>query len=79
MDYLKKKGKGIERWTTLRNKARERKDRELKEKRKGKGKMDYLKKAGNGKKGLYHRERILETSTLSCNEEEEDITKPPKR
>ncbi len=28
---------------------------------------------------LYHRERILETSTLSCNEEEEDITKPPKR
>ncbi len=30
-------------------------------------------------KSLYHRERILETSTLSCNEEEEDITKPPKR
>jgi hypothetical protein len=29
--------------------------------------------------GLYHRERILETSTLSCNEEEEEITKPPKR
>ena len=28
---------------------------------------------------MYHRERILETSTLSCNEEEEDITKPPKR
>jgi hypothetical protein len=28
---------------------------------------------------LYHRERILETSTLSCNEEEEDTTKPPKR
>ncbi len=28
---------------------------------------------------LYHRERILETSTLSCNEEEEEITKPPKR
>ncbi len=28
---------------------------------------------------LYHRELILETSTLSCNEEEEDITKPPKR
>jgi hypothetical protein len=28
---------------------------------------------------VYHRERILETSTLSCNEEEEDITKPPKR
>ena len=27
---------------------------------------------------MYHRERILETSTLSCNEEEEDITKPPK-
>jgi hypothetical protein len=26
---------------------------------------------------LYHRERILETSTLSCNEEEEGITKPP--
>jgi hypothetical protein len=31
------------------------------------------------KKGLYHRERILETSTLSCNEEEEEITKPPTR
>jgi hypothetical protein len=30
-------------------------------------------------KKLYHRERILETSTLSCNEEEEEITKPPKR
>jgi hypothetical protein len=30
-------------------------------------------------KPLYHRERILETSTLSCNEEEEEITKPPKR
>ena len=29
--------------------------------------------------GVYHRERILETSTLSCNEEEEDITKPPKK
>ncbi len=28
---------------------------------------------------LYHRERILETSTLSCNKEEEEITKPPKR
>jgi hypothetical protein len=28
---------------------------------------------------LYHRERILETSTLSCNEEEEEVTKPPKR
>jgi hypothetical protein len=28
---------------------------------------------------VYHRERILETSTLSCNEEEEEITKPPKR
>ena len=28
---------------------------------------------------MYHRERILETSTLSCNEEEEEITKPPKR
>ncbi len=28
---------------------------------------------------LYHRERILETSTLSCSEEEEEITKPPKR
>ncbi len=32
-----------------------------------------------GHRFLYHRERILETSTLSCNEEEEDITKPPKR
>jgi hypothetical protein len=31
------------------------------------------------KNTLYHRERILETSTLSCNEEEEEITKPPKR
>ncbi len=31
------------------------------------------------KKGMYHRERILETSTLSCNEEEEEITKPPTR
>ncbi len=30
-------------------------------------------------KHLYHRERILETSTLSCNEEEEEITKPPTR
>jgi hypothetical protein len=30
-------------------------------------------------KVLYHRERILETSTLSCNEEEEEITKPPTR
>jgi hypothetical protein len=28
---------------------------------------------------LYHRERILKTSTLSCNEEEEEITKPPTR
>ena len=27
---------------------------------------------------VYHRERILETSTLSCNEEEE-ITNPPTR
>jgi hypothetical protein len=25
---------------------------------------------------LYHRERILKTSTLSCNEEKEEITKP---
>jgi hypothetical protein len=28
---------------------------------------------------LYHREQILKTSTLSCNEEEEEITKPPTR
>ncbi len=28
---------------------------------------------------VYHRERILETSTLSCNEEKEEITKPPTR
>jgi hypothetical protein len=28
---------------------------------------------------LYHRERILKTSTLSCNEEKEEITKPPPR
>jgi hypothetical protein len=28
---------------------------------------------------VYHRERILGTSTLSCNEEEEEITKPPTR
>ncbi len=28
---------------------------------------------------VYHRERILETSTLSCNEEEEEITKPPTK
>ncbi len=28
---------------------------------------------------LYHRERILKASTLSCNEEEEEITKPPTR
>ncbi len=28
---------------------------------------------------MYHRGRILETSTLSCNEEEEEITKPPTR
>ena len=27
---------------------------------------------------MYHRERILETSTLSCNEEEEEITNLPK-
>jgi hypothetical protein len=26
---------------------------------------------------LYHRERILKSSTLSCNEEKEEITKPP--
>ncbi len=30
-------------------------------------------------KRLYHRERILETSTLSCNEEKEEITKPPTK
>ena len=34
---------------------------------------------GSPRDRLYHRERILETSTLSCNEEEEEITKPPKR
>jgi hypothetical protein len=34
---------------------------------------------GKKSRPLYHRERILETSTLSCNEEEEEITKPPKR
>ncbi len=34
---------------------------------------------GSVAKSLYHRERILETSTLSCNEEKEEITKPPKR
>ncbi len=28
---------------------------------------------------LYHRERILKSSTLSCNEEKEEITKPPTR
>jgi hypothetical protein len=28
---------------------------------------------------VYHRERILKTSTLSCNEEKEEITKPPTR
>ncbi len=28
---------------------------------------------------VYHRERILETSTLSCNEEKEEITKPPTK
>ncbi len=28
---------------------------------------------------MYHRERILETSTLSCNEEKEEVTKPPTR
>jgi hypothetical protein len=28
---------------------------------------------------LYHRERILKTSTLSCNEEKEEITKPPTK
>ncbi len=31
------------------------------------------------KKKLYHRERILETSTPTCNEEKEEITKPPPR
>jgi hypothetical protein len=31
------------------------------------------------RQGLYHRERILKTSTLSCNEEKEEITKPPTR
>jgi hypothetical protein len=39
-----------------------------------KSKIKYIKSAK-----VYHRERILETSTLSCNEEEEEITKPPKR
>ena len=29
--------------------------------------------------GVYHRERILKTSTLSCNEEKEEITKPPTK
>jgi hypothetical protein len=41
-----------------------------------------LRLAGTGfclKVLLYHRQRILETSTLSCNEEEEGITKPPTR
>ncbi len=28
---------------------------------------------------MYHRERILKTSTLSCNEEKEEITKPPTK
>ncbi len=28
---------------------------------------------------LYHRERIQKSSTLSCNEEKEEITKPPTR
>jgi hypothetical protein len=28
---------------------------------------------------VYHRERILKSSTLSCNEEKEEITKPPTR
>ncbi len=44
-------------------------------------KSDYSKinPLGFKLKVLYHRERILETSTLSCNEEEEEITKPPKR
>ncbi len=28
---------------------------------------------------VYHRERILKTSTLSCNEEKEEITKPPTK
>ncbi len=42
---------------------------------------NYLKSTKAWKNGsvLYHRERILETSTLSCNEEEEEITKPPTR
>ncbi len=38
-----------------------------------------LKSEINKYRNLYHRERILETSTLSCNEEEEEITKPPTR
>ncbi len=28
---------------------------------------------------VYHRERIWKSSTLSCNEEKEEITKPPTR
>ena len=28
---------------------------------------------------MYHREQILKSSTLSCNEEKEEITKPPTR
>ncbi len=38
-----------------------------------------MKEVAEKNKTVYHRERILETSTLSCNEEEEEITKPPKR
>jgi hypothetical protein len=48
--------------------------------------ISVLKKWGEGvvsdwsmKNPVYHRERILKSSTLSCNEEKEEITKPPTR
>ncbi len=41
--------------------------------------LEELDELGKGTSLVYHRERILETSTLSCNEEEEEITKPPTR
>jgi hypothetical protein len=51
----------------------------------GGAELDFSKRPGGNEPSpqedyrVYHRERILETSTLSCNEEEEEITKPPTR
>ncbi len=41
--------------------------------------LDSLRLLGFCGVDVYHRERILKISTLSCNEEEEEFTKPPTR